>query len=87
MKQVTALSESFKNALAVDFMYFAVVRVKMRQEKQLKAALDVVFAELELGSDEGHLFVVEIGAVFERFTVEEILLEAADRLEEAVLKD
>ena len=59
----------------------------MRQQKQLKAALDVVFAELELGSDEGHLFVIEIGAGFERFTVEEILLEAADRLEEAVLKD
>lgn len=31
--------------------------------------------------------MIEIGAVFERFTVEEILLEAADRLEEAVLKD
>ena len=59
----------------------------MRKQKQLKAALNVVFAELELGSDEGHLFVIEIGAGFERFTVEEILLEAADRLEEAVLKD
>ena len=59
----------------------------MSQQKQLKAALDVVFAELELGSDEGDLFVIEIGAGFERFTVEEILLEAADRLEEAVLKD
>jgi hypothetical protein len=31
VKQVTALSESFKNALAVNFVYFAVVRVKMRQ--------------------------------------------------------
>ena len=49
--------------------------------------MNVVFAELELGSDQGHLFVIEIGAVFERFTVDEILLEAADRLEEAVLKD
>jgi hypothetical protein len=31
--------------------------------------------------------VIEIGAGFERFTVKEILFEAADRLEEAVLKD
>jgi hypothetical protein len=49
--------------------------------------LNIVFAQLELGSDEGHLLVVEIGAVLEGFTVKEVLLEAADRLEEAVLQD
>lgn len=30
MKQVAALSESLKDALAENFVYFAVVRVKMR---------------------------------------------------------
>jgi hypothetical protein len=30
MKQVAALSKSFEDALAVDFVYFSVVRVKMR---------------------------------------------------------
>ena len=87
MKQVAALSESLKDALAENFVYFAVVRVKMRYQKQLKAPLNVVFAELELGPDEGHLFVVEISAVLEGFTVKEVLFETADRLEEAVLQD
>lgn len=49
--------------------------------------MNVVFAELELGPDEGHLFVVEISAVLEGFTVKEVLFETADRLEEAVLQD
>ena len=50
----------------------------MSKKEKFKASHYVILPELKLDPNKRYLFLVQIGAVFERVTVNEVLLEAAD---------